>query len=280
MKPYLALLISICLFITPARAQDKADFSELIMTGEAQVEEIIDPLRIKLLDGRILQLVSIDIPDLTPYDTGDLGAAVFEQLKEKLVKKTIKIYQVKRTDKGRTNRMGYHLAHIVIKNSDEWIQGSLISQGLARVRPSTLNIEMAGQMSTLELKARQEQQGLWNPDKHGDTYAMLTPETAEKAMHGWAVIEGKVRANAMAKNTVFLNFGSDWRTDFTIGIPSKIRRELSNSGIDPMQFAHKTVRVRGWVEGYNGPYVELMHPVWLEIIDDLPAPSEGVSLGQ
>ncbi len=264
---FFLFLVLINLVITPVCAEEKADFSQLIMTGEAQVEQIIDPLRIRLQDQRIIQLTGIDIPDLTPYDTGDIGMTALDFLKESLLKKHIKIYQTKKKGKGRMNRMGYHLAHIAEKNSTLWIQGALIENGLARVRPSALNTEMVPQMLALEHKARQEKRGLWADEQ----YAILTPETAAQSLYQWAIIEGTVRANAMSKNKVYLNFGNDWRKDFTIGIPSKIRRELSKNGIDPLGYAGKTVRVRGWLEKYNGIYIELMHPVWIEV---LPEPSE------
>lgn len=210
MKTYLILIILLAsFFISSAHAQGEADFSALILTGEQQVEEIIDPLRLRLLDGRILQLSGIDIPDLTPYDTGEIGLAAMTLLKETFLKKYVKIYQDKNKDKGRMNRMGYHIAHLSEKNSNLWIQALLIQNGLARVRPSAQNIEMAEQMMALELIARKEKRGLWADEK----YAVLTPETVGSAMHGWAIIEGTIRASAMAKNTVFLNFGNDWRTD-------------------------------------------------------------------
>ena len=277
---FVLVLFLTSFFITPARAQEKADsaqtdFSALTMTGEQQVDQVIDPLRLHLSDGRIIQLDGIDIPDLTPYDTGDIGMAAARLLRENLTQKNVKIYQ----GKSRVNRMGYQLAQLVEKNSGVWIQGLLLSEGFARVRPSKLNVEMAPQMMALEQQARDNHKGLWADPR----YAILTPDTAAQAMNDWAIVEGTVRATAMANNTVYLNFGPDWRSDFTIGLPPAIRRTLNNMGVNPLQLGGKTLRVRGWVESYNGPYIELMAPVWLEIMPDatndaLPETIEGSSL--
>lgn len=265
MRNYLSLILVLTsLFITPCRAQEKADFSTLALTGEEQVEEIIDPLRLRLQDGRIVQLAGIDIPDLTPYDSGAIGLATMDFLKEKLTKKRVKLYQGKDAKKDRTNRMGYHIAHLVEKTGDTWIQGALLEAGLARVRPDSENTEMAEAMMALEGAARAEKRGLWADE----AYAVLRPETAARALHNWGIVEGTIRASAMAKNTVFLNFGADWRTDFTIGLPSDTRRKLINEGIDPLQLGGKHVRVRGWIESYNGPYIKLDNPVWMEILPD------------
>ncbi len=273
------LLLLTCFFTASAYAQEEEkflfppvpDLSELVMTGEAQVEAVIDPLRVQLLDGRIVQLASIDIPDLTPYDTGDLGMAALEVMREQLVKKTVKIYQSKDTKNARANRMGYHLAHLVEKNGGFWTQGALIANGLARVRPSKHNAEMTPAMLTLESEAREGKRGLWADAK----YAILTSETAASGLYNWAIVEGTINASAVANNTVYLNFGPDWKTDFTIGIKPDVRRKLANMGIDPLSFANKPVRVRGWMESYNGPYIELMDPVWIE---PLPAQTEAASL--
>ena len=76
----------------------------------------------------------------------------------------------------------------------------------------------------LEAQARAAKHGLWADD----TYAVLTPDNAEKGLNGWAIVEGTVRANAMAGNTVYLNFGQDWRKDFTVGTKITRRNRVSN----------------------------------------------------
>lgn len=261
-------------FTTPASAQEgkslrlppKSDFSALQMTTVEQVAEVIDPLRLRLQNGTIIQLSGIDIPDLTPYDSGEIGMAALAFLKTDLLHKQVRVYQRKGAKEGRTNRMGYDLAHLEEKIGEQWIQGTLIVNGLARVRPSASDTDMAPQMMALELEARNGKRGLWADER----YAVLTPETAERGMNGWAIVEGTVHASAMARNTIYLNFGLDWHTDFTVGITPEVRREMTKIGLNPLQFAGKKVRVRGWVEKYNGPYIEAQNPVWIEILPDTP----------
>ncbi len=282
MKTYFVIFaVLTCLFITPIRAEDKeaietlmpppADFSALGMSGEAQVQQIIDPLRIRLLDNRIVQLAGLDIPDLTPYDSGPIGLAALALLRETLMQRHVRLMQIKNNRNGRTNRMGYELAHLEEKLDNTWIQGLLLTNGLARIRPSAEHTEMAAQMMALEDKARAARRGLWADE----AYAVKTPDTAGEAMNGWAIVEGRVKASAMAGNTIYLNFDLDWRKDFTIGIKPDVRRAMARNGLNPLDFGNKYVRVRGWVESYNGPYIELMHPVWLEI---LPDPTESATL--
>ena len=69
-------------------------------------------------------------------------------------------------------------------------------------------------------------------------------------------------------NNIYLNFGDNWKTDFTIGIAPKVRKKLSKQGISPLEWTHKKIRVRGWIRSYNGPYIELTHAEQIEIIED------------
>jgi micrococcal nuclease len=238
------------------------DYSELRMTKAAPVAEIVSPLQIKLGGGSIVHLVGLDIPGYTPYESGAYAPEIISFLQERLKGRQVRLYQTKNAKKGRRNRLGHELAHVEEKGDGLWLQGEIIKRGLARVRPSSDNTEMAAQMLALESQARAANLGLWQDE----TYRVLPPAQAGQAMNNWAIIEGTVRAAAMVKNTIYLNFGENWREDFTIAITPTVRRALAKNGVDPLSLGNKAVRVRGWIESYNGPYLELMHPVWLEIL--------------
>lgn len=253
----------------PERGPVHGDFAELRQMDSAIVNQVIDPLHILLRDGRIVQLTGIDVPDFDPLEAGEISAQGRERLEKMLKDKQVRLYQTKDQNAGRVNRMGHHLAHVILVEGDIWLQGDLLAEGLARVRPSQRNPEMAEQMVALEDKARESGRGLW--EKKGQ-YAILTPETASHAINDWAIVEGEIHSTALVNNVLYLNFGPDWRTDFTIGLTSNIRRQLQNAGTDAQNLAGRTVRVRGWIEDYNGPYLELIHPIWLEILESGESP--------
>ncbi|MCB9988905.1 MAG: thermonuclease family protein [Rhodospirillales bacterium] len=256
-----------------ARAQEEAadiplpqgDFTGLrLMDNTAVVDQIIDPLRMRTKKGEIIQLSSLDVPELNLPEPGAHALAALTFLKDNLEGQQVTIYQTMDKDKGRQNRMGHGLAHLARKEGDVWIQGAMLANGLARVLPSARNTEMAAQMLALEEKARTEKRGLWADER----YAVLTPDTAMKAADGWAVVEGRVLKTAMMRNNVYLNFGDDWRSDFTIVLNSDVRRQMSKSNIDPLQFGGKRVRVHGWLEDYNGPSIVLSDSAWLEVLPE------------
>lgn len=234
------------------------------MSTVAQIKDVIDPLRIQLVDGQIVQLASLSIPDMTPYNVGEIGLKAQTHLKELLKNQHVRIYQVKNKEKGFENRMGHLLAHVEIKNSDLWLQGYLLRNGLAQLMPTKNNTEMAKQMLTLEHEAIKQKRGLWNKEQ----YALLTPETAESGDNTWSVVDGVVKSTAMVNNVTYINFGNDYRKDFTIGVKSSVRRDLTKSGINIQMLTGKTIRVHGWMENYNGPYIELSSAEWIEVLPE------------
>ena len=93
-------------------------------------------------------------------------------------------------------------------------------------------------------------------------------DEAPRFVGSFQLIEGRVREVAVVRKRAYLNFGEDWRTDFTISIAPRDRRRFLADGIDPMGYQGQRVRVRGWLRHYNGPLVDVTHPEQIEILDE------------
>jgi len=253
--------------LSPLRANADAlpvsDMNSLTKTGESRVIEVVDPLTIKLQNGTTIQLVGLNIPDLDPYDPGTLSVMTMKVLKDFLQNEEVEIYQTKDTKTGRTNRMDHEMAHLVRKKDSIWVQGLLISLGLARVRTEKTNPEMANEMYTLERKSREDNSGLWDIE----AYKVGSPEKAGPLIGAFAIVEGKILSVAMKKNSIYLNFGENWKKDFTVIIPSDVKRSLAKRKLYPLDWNGGRLRVRGWVSSLNGPSVEVDHPEALEMIE-------------
>lgn len=258
----------------PALPEKPADFSELRSQGLVLVDQVIDPLRIRLQDGRIIQLTGLEIPGLEASDPGDQATQTFEWLKKTVEKKQVTFYQTKHESEGRRNRMGHYLGHIETREDKIWIQGAYLLNGWAHVQPSPLHTEMATQMLNLQSRAMENKRGLWAEEKQ----AVLNPDNATEKMNSWAIVEGKIVKTAMSNNTVYLNFGDDWRKDFTIGVEPEIRRQLSKKQISAIDLQGRHIRVYGWIESYNGPFIKLSNAAWLEILPE-KAPDAKLSPG-
>jgi hypothetical protein len=68
------------------------------------------------------------------------------------------------------------------------------------------------------------------------------------------------------RDRLYLDFGPDWRRDFTVSIAKRDRAAFRAAGIDPAGLLDASVRVRGWVRVHNGPMIEATHPEQIELI--------------
>ena len=259
----LAVLASF-LWVAPVTAESpfpQGNFEALKETGTAQVLEVISPLTMKLDNGDIVRLSSLHLTDYTPDNAGPFALTALKILKDMLEGQVVVIYQTNNKDLGRTNRMGHALAHIVRKSDGAWAQGILVGLGLAQVKTSQRNMEMAAQLYALENAARKNKDGIWAEDT-----VILDHMDSGKYLNSFQIVEGTIESAALKKNRVYLNFGRNWRDDFTVSIAPEDKRVFNKAGINPLEWNGKRVRVRGWVDDYNGPYIEIDHPEAIEIL--------------
>ncbi len=253
-------------FLSPALAQEMilptGDFKELKETGSAIVADVIDPMTVRLDDGRTIHLTGLDYPDLDHHEPGPLSVTAQHILEDFLKGKKVIIYQTPSAKEGRINRMNHKIAHIVRKNDKVWTQGLIIKLGLARVRTTPYNAQMAQQMLHLEDLARGKKSGLWEMEK----YKVLAPDQAQNYIDSYQIIEGKVISASMKKNRLYLNFGRNWKDDFTVSVSSSDLRRFARKGLEPNRWSGKKIRVRGWLESYNGAYMEVDHPARFEAL--------------
>ncbi len=80
------------------------------------------------------------------------------------------------------------------------------------------------------------------------------------------IVEGQVQNVVSIRGTTYLNFGNDWREDFTASVSSKNKKYFKNQDWKLSELTNKWVRVRGRLRDYNGPYMELIFPQQLEFL--------------
>src|SRR5262249_34392776 len=163
---------------------------------------------------------------------------------------------------ARRDRNGGVLAHLFRAADGLWIQGEMLARGLARVYTFADNRALASALYAQELNARSSRRGLWALPY----YAILTADQALSARDSFALIEGQVHDARIVRGTGYLNFGPDWKTDFTIRIRPKALQLFTKEGIAVPSYSGRRVRVRGWVESLNGPMIEVTHPEQIEEI--------------
>lgn len=167
-----------------------------------------------------------------------------------------------RIDEGGSSfdRYGCLVAHVETDDGVS-LQQALLERGLAMVNPaassaSSGNIEA---WLTLEEKARQAKVGLWRnpatqPRKASATFGQIGRTS---------LVQDRVVRVSSNDRYVYLNFGQDWRTDFTVRVRRKL---LKQGGLEPSHFDGKTLRVRGFVQEARGPLIDISHLKQIEVI--------------
>jgi hypothetical protein len=143
-----------------------------------------------------------------------------------------------------------------------WLQAELLGLGLARVSLAPDRTECASELLAVEARARQSEKGLWA----SPVYAIRSPQDVQHDVGTFQIVEGTV-LNATVKNgRAYLNFGSDWRTDFTATVDPDDMANFRRVGVDPKSYSGQTIRVRGWVQWHYGPEIEVPNPQSIEVI--------------
>ena len=245
-------------------------FAALEQGSDGKVEQVIDPLTVKLRDGRIIHLTGLDYPDYDPYKPGPFSVTALNVLRDFLKNQIVKVSRTKGSKTGRITRMGHEIAHVTRAGDDIWVQGMMIGLGLARVRTEKDNPEMSAEMYRLEQAARSEKVGIWELS----AYAISSPEGAAARVGSFQIVEGRVKSVGMRNNTTYLNFGNNWKKDFTVVLSAQSRRDFLKLGINPMDWNGQAMRVRGWVGFFNGPVIDIDHPEAIELLDKEPQEKE------
>jgi micrococcal nuclease len=161
------------------------------------------------------------------------------------------------------DRNGRTLAHLV-RDDGLWIQERMLQEGWARVYTFADNRIFARELYAAETAARTARRGMWAEA----FYAVRAPDPATlKADIGtFQIVEGWVADAARVRGRVYLNFGEDYRTDFTVSIAPDVMPLFSAAKFDPLSLKARAVRVRGYLRDFNGPLIDLTHPEQIEII--------------
>jgi len=150
---------------------------------------------------------------------------------------------------------------------------TLVATGYALVWPAKGATAEADVLFEAEQRARSVNAGLW-----GEGVFVIRdpdPDRLAQVLDSPQIIEGRVVAVGEARNgRLFLNFGLNWQTDFTVSLTRDDREAFEPSGsVDPATLEGAVIRVRGWLYEENGPMIQVSHPLQIEILDAPEAPA-------
>lgn len=181
----------------------------------------------------------------------------------------------------RVDRWGRLLAHVFVVGAAEreWVQGHLLRHGHARVDALPDALSCLPELLAHEREGMRADVGLWR----NAAYRIRSADAPQRLMrlrNTFQVVEGHVHKVAVTRRRAYLNFGSDWRTDFTAAADLRTPAMAGDALAALQRLEGRRVRVRGWIERRNGPYIELFHPLQVEDVDSNPLPpSSGLPRG-
>lgn len=219
------------------------------------VAKIISGDTLVLSDGRTLRLEGIKAPE--PKALADQATTYLKSL---VADHSLTL------ENASIDRYGRTCTEIYIAQDGGkkiWLQGEMLHAGFAFIYPPADNEPHLAEMFKLESEARHAGHGIWADP----TYAEKAAEKAAAKYGRFAFVTGTVLDTARVKNMVYLNFGADWKTDFTIAIAAHDLKNFRQADIDPLTYKGKNIRVRGWVKRDFGPMITVTSPNQIEILN-------------
>jgi len=145
----------------------------------------------------------------------------------------------------------------------KWLQREVLRRGLARVSIAPDRRECARELYAAEAEARGSGVGLWALSP----YAIRTPESLRwRDLGTFQIVEGRVLSVKLSGGRAYLDFGRNWRTDFTVTIAPEDMKIFRGEAVDPYAYSGKTVRVRGYVDRLHGFEIEATSPAAIEVL--------------
>jgi endonuclease YncB( thermonuclease family) len=206
-------------------------------------------------DNRNVRLEAVAAP---MPETPELAEAARAALDKLVAGKEVELENVSTDRYGRLAAEAY----VAGDGARTSLQVEMLRAGLIFVYPITGDEPNLDALFAAEKEARAAARGIWANPFYADTPA----GKAWPKLGHFAFVSGKVLSAERVKDKIYLRFGEDWRKDFTAAIAAHDLAAFRHANVDPLAYAGKTIRVRGWVERDGGTAMMVNAPAQIEIL--------------
>jgi endonuclease YncB( thermonuclease family) len=239
-------LLSAVLWVSPAVAGAEEP---------TRVGEIVGPQELLLADGRTVRLAGIWVDPADGAAASAASAALASWLDGRLV--TLDPPPAAADRHGRLRAQAR-------AREGMWLQGELVRRGFAVAAPAPDVADgRVAQPLALEREARLAARGVWS----GGAVGPWPAERVAAERGRYVLVSGRVREVARVQDQVYLNFGEDWRSDFTLRAEARRARAFAKAGLDLERLAGRNVLARGHLFEIGGPMIELVHPAQIGVVE-------------
>ncbi len=218
--------------------------------GEVELVAIRDGERLFLKEGAPLRFAAIRAP--YPPIGQPLGrwppVQVLSRRIEALAADGLILYPA-----GQDDRYGNRMANLWSLKEKVWLAEILVAEGLALVAPGVLFDPEYAAVTAAERAAREAGLGIWSNPAH----RVLCANDAYDGIDQLRVVQGRIREAAVVSGNLYLNFGADWRRDFTLRLKAGRGARRTEQLLLAGDLQDHTIEVRGWVFYRGGPMIDL-----------------------
>ncbi len=222
------------------------------------VADVIDGDTLRLADGRTVHVAGIAAVKAVSADAP--AAPLAEAARGELRRLAGAEVAIGAPQPAVPDRYGRVHASVRLADGRSAAQ-ALVAAGLARVRLFPGESPCLTDLYAAEAAARAAQRGLWALP---DFAVRRTDDPSLLARSGlYELVEGRIASVGHGKYMVFLDFGRDYRRDFTIMVPIAMADQLP---LPADSLKGRRVRVRGVIEESGGPAIRLGAPGEIELL--------------
>ncbi|MEQ8605024.1 MAG: thermonuclease family protein [Marivibrio sp.] len=223
---------------------------------EARVEAAIAVDRVRLAGGREFVLPHLLSPGLWRPGAIEAERAAAAALADRTLGATVRV-DLAAAARDRYARLRGRLR--LADGTDLAVAMLAAGRAVTLAEPDAPPARLAALLAA-EAEARAAGAGFWRDG----FFRVAAAEPYDGPLDGFAIVEGVVARVGRAGRRVFLEFGADWRRDFTAGLDAGAARRFERAGVDLDALEGRVVRVRGWVRRWNGAFLDLETPAQLE----------------
>lgn len=254
--------------------------------GDANVVDVDMRGTVTLHDGRKLVLAHFLFPHAPLYlnrvnsKSWPFAKLARAALREMIDGQRVGLYY----QKWQGDRYGRGAVHLVLSKAGgekKWVQAEMLRRGVGVYVPflpaagsalKRANGQIMQRSPCHNVLLRNEQiaqsaeRGVW-------AHAFYRAKPAKditglmRLLYHYQVVAGRVHQVAERGGRAYINFSADWRTDFTAVIDRKYWKKLKAHHQRIKALKGKRLRIRGWIEKWNGPAIKISDLGQIEVMD-------------
>lgn len=229
-----------------------------------RVVTVLDGDSVRFEGGRVMKLAGVEAPQpplALPAGESWSPASAAKAALERLVDGREVAMTLAATEPDRYGRWRVNLFA-----GGEWVQERLVAAGWARVHWYPSDSACVFSLLKQEAAARATNLGLWRNASYGVLDALDASLGRRNGLY--ELVQGRIRSVGHGDYMTFLDFGDDYRRDFTIMVSPKVVERFEQAGVSVDGLKGHKVRVRGVIEESGGPAIRLGDPGEIEVLDD------------